>query len=197
MPDTNSKNIAAVIVTFHPDHNFENQLDSLLPQVNRIVIVDNTADSSTESLLSRLKDKHCHIIKNPVNFGIARALNQGIAWISEKSFTWVLTLDQDTHVHAGLIELYIKAIRTDLAGKPIGVINTVYRDVNTGKLGITFGNKKNNWTDVPTLITSGSFFSIETYKKVGPFRENFFLDWADHDFCLRARSKGQIGRAHV
>jgi len=40
------------------------------------------------------------------------------------------------------------------------------------------------------IITSGSLFSVETYKIAGPFREEFFIDMVDYDFCLRARAKG-------
>lgn len=185
------RNIAAVIVTFYPDDDFESHVDSVLSQVDKVVVVDNTADRKTESLLLSLENKGCHIIKNKANLGVACGLNQGINWAAEQEYKWVLTLDQDTHVNEGVIDLYIHALCTELAGQNVGVMNTPYYDVNTGTIGISFSGKKiGGWMSVSAMITSGSFFSIETYRKVGPLREYFFLDWADHDFCLRARAKG-------
>ncbi|MBI5024582.1 MAG: glycosyltransferase [Candidatus Omnitrophica bacterium] len=185
------QDIAAVIVTFYPDDDFEAHVSPVLSQVDKVVVVDNTADPKIEKLLLSLRDKGCQIIRNKANLGVACALNQGICRVAEQGYKWVLTLDQDTHVHEGLIDLYIHALCAELADQKAGVINTLYRDVNTGTIGLSFSGKKiDGWMDVAALITSGSFFSIETYQKVGPLREYFFLDWADHDFCLRARAKG-------
>lgn len=189
--DITDDKIAAVLVTFFPEVDFEERLEIVLSQVGRAVIVDNTPTDATDGLIARLRARGCHVIKNPANFGVARALNQGITWAAEQGVMWVLTLDQDTRVYPGLIDLYRKALAADLAGKKVGVINTLYRDVNTGKTGFAFSGKEtNDWMDVSALITSGSFFSIDTYRLVGPFRDDFFLDFADHDFCLRARAKG-------
>lgn len=190
--EINKNTICAIATTYHPNESFLDNMQGVLSQVGMIIVVDNTASKSNTAILEKLEDKikNTIIIKNTQNLGSAKALNQGISHAQKLNYSWILTLDQDTRVHDGLIDLYIKALVTNFAGVNIGVINTTYRDTNTGKLGITFGNKKKDWTDVPALITSGSFFSIETYKKVGPFREEFFLDWADHDFCLRARACG-------
>src|SRR5262249_32266920 len=38
------------------------------------------------------------------------------------------------------------------------------------------------------VITSGSLLSIGAYKTIGPFRNEFFIDYEDHEYCLRARA---------
>jgi len=190
MPDF-SRNTAAIIVTFFPSEDFEDRLDAVATQVKKVIVVDNTPSDKTDQLVFRLRNRSCHVIRNHSNLGVARALNLGILWAAEQGFDFVLTLDQDSRVHPGLIELYISSLSLDLIGKDVGVLNTRYIDIYTGKMGVVFSGKNmNGWMDVPAMITSGSFFSIATYKRVGPFRDDFFLDWADHDFCLRARARG-------
>jgi len=182
--------IAAVIVTFYPDAGLDARLNAVFSQVGKIVIVDNNSTVPvTQDLLSTWERKGCHIIRNSGNIGAAAALNQGISWAAKNGYQWILTLDQDTSIDPRLLDLYTNAIEKDFAGVKVGVLNTVYRDANTGKLAVNPGIKK-GWSDVAAVITSGSFFSVDTFRKVGPFREDFFLDWADHDFCLRARASG-------
>jgi rhamnosyltransferase len=40
------------------------------------------------------------------------------------------------------------------------------------------------------LPTSGSLISIEAFREIGPFREDYFIDGIDLEWCFRAWSKG-------
>ena len=40
------------------------------------------------------------------------------------------------------------------------------------------------------MITSGSLLSLPAYKVIGAFREEFFIDCVDLEYCLRARAHG-------
>jgi rhamnosyltransferase len=40
------------------------------------------------------------------------------------------------------------------------------------------------------VITSGSLLSVATFTKVGPYRSDFFIDFVDHEYCLRLRQLG-------
>jgi rhamnosyltransferase len=40
------------------------------------------------------------------------------------------------------------------------------------------------------VITAGSLMSVQAHDTIGPFRDDFFIDGIDHEYCLRARSKG-------
>jgi len=39
------------------------------------------------------------------------------------------------------------------------------------------------------VITSGSLLPLATYADIGPFREEFFIDFVDTDYCFRARKE--------
>jgi rhamnosyltransferase len=40
------------------------------------------------------------------------------------------------------------------------------------------------------VITSGSLIPLAAHAAVGPFREEFFIDHVDLEYCFRARAKG-------
>jgi rhamnosyltransferase len=46
------------------------------------------------------------------------------------------------------------------------------------------------WEEVESVITSGSLIPLAVHAAVGPFREEFFIDYVDSEYCFRARSRG-------
>ncbi|MBF0503479.1 MAG: glycosyltransferase [Candidatus Omnitrophica bacterium] len=186
------RSIFAVIVTYHPQSFLVDHLASIKSQVKQVVVVDNTEDDSSQNILSILKEQGCHVIKNNANLGIGRSQNLGIHWAIEKGCTWVLTLDDDTIIYDGLIELYTHALDDHLGLKNAGIISTQYIDINSGQVLGAPGQRgsEGRWLRTDFLISSGSFFSVETFTKAGGFREEFFLDWVDHDFCFKVRCLG-------
>jgi rhamnosyltransferase len=43
-----------------------------------------------------------------------------------------------------------------------------------------------------SVITSGSLLSLEAYAAIGPFRDEFFIDHIDTEYCFRARAAGYL-----
>jgi rhamnosyltransferase len=46
------------------------------------------------------------------------------------------------------------------------------------------------WDEAESVITSGSLLPLAAHADIGPFREEFFIDLVDTDYCFRARAKG-------
>ena len=46
------------------------------------------------------------------------------------------------------------------------------------------------WEEVESVITSGSLIPLAAHAAIGPFREEFFIDHVDREYCFRARAKG-------
>ncbi len=44
--------------------------------------------------------------------------------------------------------------------------------------------------DVTFVITSGALMDLDVYRSIGPFRDEFFIDYVDHEYCLRAKRNG-------
>jgi len=127
------------------------------------------------------------LIENPVNLGIARALNQICEWSLENQYKWVLTLDQDSICPEGMIDHMKRFIEM----KDIGIICSKFKNI----LSLSSNNNRNKIEDiefeyVENCITSGSLMSLDAWKKSGKFDDRMFIDCVDYDICLKLRLSG-------
>ena len=184
--------VCAVLVTYHPDGDFPARLRRVVPQVGGTVIVDNGSAAAALAMLNEVSASGpATLIANGENLGIARALNNGVRHALAHGYSWALLLDQDTQVDDDMVDRLLAT----LAGFPEGVrpavIGSRFRDTN-GRPPETLplGAKGENWQEVESVITSGSLLSLAAYTKIGPFRDEFFIDHVDTEYCLRARAAG-------
>lgn len=76
--------ISCLIVTYNPDYNRLGEvLNSVVRQVDSIVIVDNSTNTLLKPYLERLNNLHIHMVILADNYGIAYAQNIGIDYIIE------------------------------------------------------------------------------------------------------------------
>ena len=155
-------------------------------------MIDNHSNICTVSMLEDLaSQRNIHLIANDENLGVATALNQGVRWAMKRGYQWVLLLDQDTVPEDSMVETLASAYDDFDPKSKLAVIGSNYYDVNTQRLTFEPGpNKACSWVEKKIAITSGSLVSTATFEVVGPFRDEFFIDDVDHEYCLRARSMG-------
>jgi rhamnosyltransferase len=183
--------ICAIITTFHPEGELYKRVERVRKQLGLVVIInDGESYENVNGLNNWFENtKKVHLHHNITNVGIAASLNIGVSIAKSNNYKWILTLDDDSFVVPNIIErliFWFSNIKTD---KPIGLIGMSWIESHVIKKEITT-NDNLGYSEKRGLITSGSFFSIDTYDIVGPFREEFFIDSVDYDYCLRARDKG-------
>lgn len=182
--------VAAIIVSFNPDKDFCKRLSVIQPQVDRIIIVDNSSDTSIHEILRDSIFGDIDIIENKRNMGIAVALNQGVKKALELGFPWALTLDQDTEIDPNMVR-HLGSILSHYPDKgALGIIGSNARSKHSGRLFIDCRRQSGEYIETKTVITSGSLMSLSAYEKVGPFREDFFIEGVDLEYCLRLRRHG-------
>jgi rhamnosyltransferase len=203
----NSSEICAVITTYQPDEGFLEHVRCVQPQVGSVVIVDDGDSIDKVALLRNWFPETSSVIlfHNLTNVGVAASLNEGISIAKRKGFRWALTLDDDTIVEPDLVENLIQMWRlaAEQNKRPIAIMGMAYADIHTGKHqsypmhGHLFEEKRG-------IITSGSLMSLDAHDVIGAFRDEFFIDSVDYDYCLRARAKGfrvirvcQVGMSHA
>jgi rhamnosyltransferase len=183
--------ICAVMVTYHPDAHVVDRIQGIVPQVGQTVIVDNASSpaciAGLQEICARLGG---HLIRNIENEGVASALNRGAQWASTKGYQWILTLDQDTTVAADMIDSLIEVFRRHERPESLAVIGSNYTDKITGKPKLDLGSAGAASIGSVSVLTSGSLISLKALKAIGGFRDDFFIDCVDHEYCLRARSRG-------
>jgi len=179
------KKVCAVIVSYNPEENIFNNTKNLIGLVDQVIIVDNGSTNEASlnylSKLNRLYD-NCKIIYNKENKGIAYALNVGCKIAAENDYEWVLTLDDDSSVPEGMVTNLLKEYYEKKDNK-IMILAPIITEFNSE-------NYMEHSKYVDTVITSGSLINIKSFENVGWFKENFFIDMVDIEYCLRLKKHG-------
>lgn len=181
--------ICAIITTYRPDDGFPERVQRVRPQVGGIVIVD---DGDSADNVARLRQwfpesSGVTLHHNLTNAGVGAALNTGIAIAQRGGYRWVLTLDDDTSIFPDMLTGLIEAWKTVMrqGGKPVAAL--CMANVGAGAVRLPSGPLL---VEKRGVITSGSLIPLDVVETIGGFREEFFIDSVDYDYCLRARSRG-------
>jgi len=197
-------NIPALVITYNPTLNLVQKLDFLFHEFDQIILVDNgSSPEIRDTIQTQVKARGSKLkaLLNERNVGVAAALNQGFSLAIQMGYGYIIALDQDSSPIRGMKIELIKAeqnhpnrgrlavlgpdIVEDILGKPSRYIQPD---------GFMFFErvrcKGEILRNLSFVITSGSMFNLELYKRIGPFRDDFFIDAVDTEYCLRARTKG-------
>lgn len=191
--------ISAVIVTYNPDISVLDELvTELISQVQNIVIVDNNSNNIID--IEELSEKIDFIlIKENENVGLASAQNTGIRRVLNVS-THIVIFDQDSKIKKEFIKKQLKceAFLLD-KGLKVSAVGPKFYDQHSGyeyPATIYTGPfiKRIDVTDEPVeatfVIASGSLIRTIVLNDVGLMLDDFFIDFVDVEWCLRARNKG-------
>jgi O-antigen/teichoic acid export membrane protein len=168
--------VAAVVVLFQPDAAASRNLSVLAREFDGLFPVDNSSR----------------------NRGVGWGLNAGVEAAAASGHTHVVLLDQDTRVPAGYARRMM-AFRAGLGPGP-AIVAPDYRDPATGiaarhalagaPLRHAVCTPSSPGLDVAWAITAGSLLDVDLFRRLGPFRDDFFIDHVDTEYCLRARAAG-------
>jgi len=175
-------NLAAVTVLFNPDNLTIENLSSYSSQVDKIYVIDNSEATNKHIVDKIISIKNVEYISNQKNLGIAAALNIGAQKAIEDNYEFLLTMDQDSKASEGMIETLYNIIKTN---EQIAIAASEHFNPNIHKMDTTQKTYEVNYT-----MTSGNLLRLCAYKQAGGFLEKLFIDYVDHEYCLRLRSQG-------
>lgn len=178
--------IAAGIVLFNPDlHRLADNLLSVIGQTDSVILVDNGSDNieQIQSFIYSLTDcRHVDLISNKENLGIAEALNQICRWAEANAYQWVLTLDQDSVCSESMVAEMMKYTKDERVGMVCpSIVDLNIRDYCPSSEGVSA---------VDFCITSGTLLRITSWKAVGGFWSDLFIDMVDADMSWSICEKG-------
>lgn len=182
----------AIIVTYNPDFSKLNAcVSSLLPQVEKIIIVKNSvepldfADFSQETIIQIQLDK---------NYGIAYAQNRGIEKAISFGTDWILLSDQDTVFPKNYIEKF--SSKTEKLGAEKIYAPCFFNEIKNQKEQISVSMSESlvpsgtKAIKVRHAISSGMIFNKRVFERTGGMSEKLFIDYVDFEFCWRSESFG-------
>ncbi|MBF0238571.1 MAG: glycosyltransferase family 2 protein [SAR324 cluster bacterium] len=183
--------ICAIVVTWNPSVDIDNNLKQLLDVCRHVIIVDNGSQDAYWKTIEHLgSNPQITIIKNATNTGIAGALNQGISKAMEQGYQWGLTMDQDSLITHECVHALSSCLS---CGEPdkIAIITPVYRDPATQRLICSKNcNSETAYVEIIANMTSGNLVRLAAIQQVGMFRKDLFIDYVDYEICLRLRKQG-------
>jgi rhamnosyltransferase len=197
--------VGAVIVTFYPDVQFKARLSAISKQVSHVFVVDNTANEDIAHQLKNWADEiKGTLILNVSNLGIATALNIGTKAAENAGFKWVITFDQDSTPSIDMTEKLLETLAKGANSETVAIVgsNIAHRYIPnssyswlTQQKGLPFLFERatvinSDLENVTMVITSGSLINLSILEKLGGFRDEFFIDYVDTEYCLRAKKAG-------
>ncbi|MHB8846033.1 MAG: glycosyltransferase family 2 protein [Nitrospirota bacterium] len=175
--------IAGVVVLYNPLSNVISNINSYIDQVDALFVMDNSDKQQAETV-DRIKAfNNTTYLRMGGNIGLAAALNIGAAKALEQGYDYLLTMDQDSKAAPDMVSKLRECLNSHDPSRigivsPFHMIKTAHRPINRG------------CKEVLTAMTSGNLVNLNIFRAVGPFMEELFIDYIDHEYCLRLHQRG-------
>lgn len=173
--------VAGIVTLFHPDEEVKENIKSYLDDLDCLYVIDNTPHKENKQVLP--KSKKIKYLAQLENKGVAKALNIGATLALDEQYEWLLTMDQDSCFQKNQVKKMIKYIEENDC-KKVGLISP-WHVINTGV------EKPKEEIDYPLeVMTSGNMINLKAYKKIGGYKDEYFIDDIDIEYCMNLNIHG-------
>jgi GT2 family glycosyltransferase len=167
-----------------------------------LIVVDNHSTDGTQEFLASLGGD-VHIIRNPENFGFAKACNQGAQAARGR---YLVFLNNDTIPQAGWLEALVREVEQ---GPDIAVVGSklLYGNGTIQHAGVALSRADgipyhvylrfpgdspavNRRRECQCVTAACMLVRRASFEEVGGFDEGFRNGFEDVDLCLKIREKG-------
>ncbi|MGS2778938.1 glycosyltransferase family 2 protein [Robertmurraya sp. GLU-23] len=187
--------VAAIMVTYNPEKDLIENVKSIAGSASSLIIIDNGSGGISIEYLKEVENiPFVTVIYNGINKGLGTALNQGIQLILEnvqfKEIEWIATFDQDSKISEDFFRRLLQVYDTLSEKEKVAILAPNWVDENLLHEEMSEINQVADVSEPKTVITSGSLIKKSVFREIGLFIEEYFIDFLDIEFCLRARDKG-------
>ena len=201
---TQTPSIASVTVAYNAGAVLSRQLNALRRQSRKpdeIVVVNNASTDNTLNLLAS-DYPEVTVLNQLANAGVGGGYSAGLRYaVNERKYDWVWLLDQDSvpandcleRLIAGLGDLGEDVRNTAIvAPRCINAESEENYSASHFRNGLHPANleQSERICFVDSVISSGTLLRREAVEEVGLPRADFFMDFVDHEYCLRLRRHG-------
>ena len=200
-----NQSIASVTVAYNGAKMLPRQMDALLTQaraLQEIVVVDNASTDGTSAMLAG-RYPQVTVLRMKENVGAAGAWARGLSYAAlERRHDWIWSFDDDSVPNAFVLANLLDGIGS-LNGTrvEVGMVAPMPVHQKTGtryppllwrngfvKPSISYMQNPLWFADL--IIASGCLVRSELVRKIGLPRADFFMDFFDYEYSLRARLNG-------
>ncbi|MGL4450817.1 MAG: glycosyltransferase family 2 protein [Sarcina sp.] len=184
------KEIVAIIVSFNIGQDIYKCYDAINEQVDSVIIVDNGSQRDTINELRKIENNQkTEIIYLSENKGIATALNYGVKLAKDLGYSWVLTMDNDSIACIDMVNEMIKTYNSFCEKEKLEIVSLAPRYIQEGRYSEI--EKEEGISYESLVITSGNLVQISIFNEIGCFKDDYFIDYVDNEFCLRILEAGK------
>jgi len=199
------QSIASVTIAYNGAKILPRQMDALLGQaraLQEIIVVDNASTDGTSAMLAE-RYPQVTVLRMKENVGAAGAWARGLSYAAlEKQHEWVWSFDDDSVPNAFVLANLLDGIGS-LNGTQadVGMVAPIPVHQKTGtcyppllwqngfvKPSVNYMQNPLWFADL--IIASGCLVRGELVEKIGLPRADFFMDFFDYEYSLRARLNG-------
>lgn len=173
--------IAGIVTLYNPTDEDIKNIDTYIDEIDRLYVIDNTEGHDNKDRIPN-NDKIKYAFKNE-NVGVATALNMGAKLAKEEGYKYLLTNDQDTTFKPGIINKMKEIISTTDMSK-IGIVTPWHKTKLIDK------KPDQEFDDPHDVMTSGNIINLDIYDKIGGFKDWFFIDGIDIEYCMNLHKNG-------
>jgi len=200
-----TSSVATVTVAFNAGRGLPRQIDVLLGQsrpIQEIIVVDNASSDGTGALL-RERYPGITVLSMPENVGAAGALAVGLKYAAlEKRHDWVWVFDDDSVPERNTLECLLHnlaSLKNEAENVGIVAPTSVHKETGVeypallwrdGFVKPTQNSRQQPVWFADLATSSGSLISRNLVEEIGLPRADFFMDFFDFEYCLRARAQG-------
>jgi len=197
--------VASVTMSYNSARVLPRQMEALLRQtrpLQEIIVVDNASTDGTPELLAA-RFPQVTVLRMPENVGAGGALEAGVGYAAlKKRHDWIWTFDDDSIPNDDALEALLQgadSLASENGQVGIAAALPVHRDTGTFYPPLLWRDgyvkpsaellQQPVWL-ADLVIVSGCMVRREVVEKIGLPRADFFMDFIDFEYCLRARSCG-------
>jgi rhamnosyltransferase len=181
------ESVVAVVPTFRPESGELNSLvASLKTQGIKFLVTDDASPCTSDLALRAVESLGVDVVRHRHNRGIARGLNDGLAFAIARGADWLLTVDQDSSLPPGYVAALLAA-----ATDRVGVIGAEIISDASGDVRYPTTQSDGHLT-TEEVFQTGSLWSVAALTAIGGFDESLGIDAVDAAACLRLRERGFI-----
>lgn len=167
--------VAGVVTLYNPTDEDIKNIDTYINDIDKLYIVDNTIGNDNKDRIPE-NDKIEYIFKNE-NLGVATAMNMGAEKALKDGYNWLLTMDQDTTFKNGVMDKMKEVILSQDMSK-IGIVTPWHHTKLIDK------KPDVEFDDPHDVMTSGNLVNLDIWKKIGGYKDFFFIDGIDIEYCM-------------
>lgn len=198
----NSKiKLIGVLVTFEPSQAQVSNIEYIASELDFVFVADNSErGSSVLSDHAACFPDNVQVLLNGNAGGIAGALNVGVQEaIKDFGDCFIFLLDQDSCLPASFFQkqslFAVENHRQVVAPKYFDINSRTfgnYTRLSKWRIENIYGEQAVQPFEVTFAITSGTLIHSSLFEEVGFFREDYFIDHVDSEFCIRLHEAGHL-----